>query len=189
MGYIFHSHTWSALSRKLRNLLPQENVNLSNIFTSVSLIWWTLGYHPSSKQSFLKHFWREGNAFSCVCLYWTSPQKDPLPQAMSPAPVGPLTLLDRGPPLDMFKLIQLGPHCTWTPDHPATPHPTPMVGKRAPHIPTGMFSCLWYTSILCLTLCGREHYLLQFFSSVLSEQSSLPSQRYIWNRINKNAFQ
>ena len=40
MGYIFHSHTWSALSRKRRNLLPQENANLSNIFTSISLMCW-----------------------------------------------------------------------------------------------------------------------------------------------------
>ena len=151
MGYIFHSHTWSVLLRKHQNLLPLENANLSNIFTSISLIYRTLGYHPSSKQFFL-NLW-EGNVFSCVSMsvYETLDLTIKGPTSLRPCPQLPprhltfdLFWIGTPTPLTCSNFFNLdltvkGPPTTLPPPL------SPKVGKRVPHIPTGMHSCLWYT--------------------------------------------
>ena len=99
-------------------------------------------YHPPTK------FW-DGNVFSRVCLS-LSPQKgsqvtithdalDLTTQGHCPTPYRHLSI--QGPPCtwtpDMFKLVEIGPHCTGTPP----PNFFTMKHVAGSWHPTGMLSC------------------------------------------------
>ena len=67
---------------------------------------------------------------SCVLLrmynFYRPPTNCTSVPEQGPGPhfTGSWLYLYRAPPLDMFKLVQLGPHCTGTPPFRASPHPS-----------------------------------------------------------------
>ena len=119
-----------------------------------------ISYRPPTK-------FREGNIYSCVCLLCLFTGAPPC-RARGPRP---LCAGSWPCPQDMFKLVQLRPHCT------VPPSPTDMfkLGQFGPHCtgihiptprqtcsllstygrqvgsghPTGMLSCLIFTAARC----------------------------------------